>query len=452
MQKKITFFRFFATKFLHSTYFLLILMLNPEHFVQGCRHSETGYRRAFAACSKILFTFAAASRGLSFFYHLPLRYMKPTIFSLQTLLRDGLVALSLAGSSLLSAQPLTTQYAARLTPPPVYACLYTPEPPQIDGNVDEHVWERAVAISQLHDIQGEGFPKPSLPTEIRMLWDSTYLYVAARLVEPYIEATLATHDDIVWHENDFEVFLDPDGDGLGYFEIEINALGTLLDLQMSQPYRSGGHFFTAWNCPGIRRAVKLEGTLSDSTQRDTAWTIEMAIPHRALAVDFNDALEQSRVWRMNFSRVEWLHRQGPEENWVWAPTGVVDIHMPERWGYVCLVDSLNEPADAVKAETPYRPDDYRFLWLLFYTQKDFYAQHHRYISRLQHFPLAPEDFALLHLDAAHGSAASLPADGRGAEPQVEVSATPRAFELSLRRASLVLVLDQNGYFSVERDE
>lgn len=24
----------------------------------------------------------------------------------------------------------------------------------------------------------------------------------------------------------------------------------------------------------------------------------------------------------------------PEDNWVWAPTYVIDIHLPEYWGYV----------------------------------------------------------------------------------------------------------------------
>jgi hypothetical protein len=49
------------------------------------------------------------------------------------------------------------------------------------------------------------------------------------------------------------------------------------------------------------------------------------------------------IWRCDFSRVEWrvLTQSGQyvkdpaypnEDNWVWAPTGVVNIHEPERWG------------------------------------------------------------------------------------------------------------------------
>ena len=47
---------------------------------------------------------------------------------------------------------------------------------------------------------------------------------------------------------------------------------------------------------------------------------------------------------MNCSRVEWRHqvvdgkyRKVPrtkEDNWVWSPQGVIDMHRPEKWGVV----------------------------------------------------------------------------------------------------------------------
>jgi hypothetical protein len=40
------------------------------------------------------------------------------------------------------------------------------------------------------------------------------------------------------------------------------------------------------------------------------------------------------VWRINFSRVEWKAGQAKEDNWVWSPQGIVDMHVPDRWGYL----------------------------------------------------------------------------------------------------------------------
>ena len=59
-----------------------------------------------------------------------------------------------------------------------------------------------------------------------MLWDETNLYIAAELTETHIWSTLTRHDTIVFLDNDFEVFIDPDNDTHHYFEIEINAAGT----------------------------------------------------------------------------------------------------------------------------------------------------------------------------------------------------------------------------------
>jgi hypothetical protein len=53
------------------------------------------------------------------------------------------------------------------------------------------------------------------------------------------------------------------------------------------------------------------------------------------------------VWRINFSRVEWKldvkdgrYVKVPdtkEDNWVWSPQFVVDMHRPRMWGCVEFV-------------------------------------------------------------------------------------------------------------------
>jgi hypothetical protein len=180
-----------------------------------------------------------------------------------------------------------------------------------------------------------------------MLWDDSCLYVAARMKEPHLWATLTRHDAIVFHDNDFEVFLDPHGDGEQYFEIEINALNTVMDLFMNRPYRKGGTYDMTWDA-GLRSGVRLLGSLNDPSDRDRGWTLEMAIPYSALRRPGRRHLPNAGDrWRIDFSRVEWTldpvtggyaRRKGdkgrplPEDNWVWSPIGEVNMHIPERWG------------------------------------------------------------------------------------------------------------------------
>ena len=82
----------------------------------------------------------------------------------------------------------------------------------IDGDLNDKAWQSAEWITQLVDIEGESKPKPLYETEISLLWDDDFLYVAAELKEPNLWATMDKQDMYLFHENDFEVFLDPDGD------------------------------------------------------------------------------------------------------------------------------------------------------------------------------------------------------------------------------------------------
>ena len=100
---------------------------------------------------------------------------------------------------------------------------------------------------------------------MRMLWDYENLYISAVLEEPDVKALVKDHDDIVYHDNDFEVFLNPFCDEKLYYELETNALGTVMDLLMEKPYRKGGTYIMPWDFKGLQLAVKVHGTLNKET-------------------------------------------------------------------------------------------------------------------------------------------------------------------------------------------
>jgi len=222
---------------------------------------------------------------------------------------------------------------------PQYDCYRTADSIVVDGRLDEKSWKEARALSPLVDIRGsEEGPAPVKNTTIKMLWDDEYLYVGAVLEEDNIVAHLTQRDTIIYKENDFEIFLDPGGKGEGYFEIETSARGTVMDLMMSRPYSEEGNFYMPWDCPGLKLATHIEGTLNDPSDKDSYWSVEAAIPRKALMWGF-DKPSDHNPWRMNFSRVEYLEGKDGACNWVWAPTGVVDIHHPDLWGEVRFVNS-----------------------------------------------------------------------------------------------------------------
>ena len=184
-----------------------------------------------------------------------------------------------------------------------------------------------------------------------MLWDNNYLYVFAVLNEPHIWADLKQRDTVIFYNNDFEVFIDPSGTTFNYAEFEVNALGTEWDLLLDRPYRSGGKANNNWNPVGLKSAVKIFGSLNDPSDIDSCWTVEMAIPMNAL-IELKDHPKSIPVegekWRVNFSRVEWdfdlingrysrKKKDGkylPEYNWVWSNQKAINMHEPEKWGFV----------------------------------------------------------------------------------------------------------------------
>jgi eukaryotic-like serine/threonine-protein kinase len=221
----------------------------------------------------------------------------------------------------------------------------------IDGRMDEAAWALAPWTEDFIDIEGEDAkPRPRYRTRARMLWDDKYLYVAAEMEEPHVWWTLTEHDSIVYNDNDFEVFLDPDGDGACYFEIEVNAGNTILDLVMHKPYRAHGPMDIEWNAEGLRTAVHIDGTPNDPRDLDRGWSVEMAIPWSSLVASCGSTPppRAGDTWRANFSRVQWQHdivegryrkREGlREDNWVWSQQGEIDMHIPEHWGFIDFID------------------------------------------------------------------------------------------------------------------
>jgi len=260
--------------------------------------------------------------------------------------------LCVSGLAPLGAQRASTDLEATPFAPRRYVCYRAPSRLNLDGNLDEPGWAAAPWSDVFVDIEGDRRPQPRFRTRVKMLWDDEYFYVAAEMEEPDVWATLTERDAVMFHDNDFEVFVDPDGDTHAYYELEVNALGTPWDLMLVKPYRDGGPAINAWDIAGLRIGVDVRGTLNRAGDRDQGWTVEIAMPWKILreaAPDHRPPKSGDR-WRVNFSRVEWQvdvaeGRYGkrlapgtkdplPENNWVWSPQGAINMHMPERWGYI----------------------------------------------------------------------------------------------------------------------
>jgi hypothetical protein len=207
---------------------------------------------------------------------------------------------------------------------------------------------------------------------------------------------LKQKDTIIFYNNDFEVFIDPDGDTHNYYELELNALNTNWDLFVSKPYREGNVVLNDFTITGLKSAIKVDGTINNPNDIDKGWVVEMAIPWSVYKKSyFEKNVPKDQFWRVNFSRVNWnfqitdgkyerkkdskgkfLH----EYNWVWSPTGVVNMHEPEKWGYVYFSSKLAGKKDEFSI-----PQDEKIKWELYKlhrAQKSYYNTHKTFATSI----------------------------------------------------------------------
>lgn len=266
---------------------------------------------------------------------------------------------------------------------------------EIDGDSSDASWKAVQWSSNFIDI--EGVKQPKYQTNVKMLWDETYFYILAKIEEPHVWADIELRDAIIFYNNDFEVFIDPDGDTHNYYELEINALNTVWDLFITKPYReSDAPVLNDWNYTGLKSAVSVSGTLNNPNDIDQGWTLEIAIPFKDLRTAYRqDNIPRDQFWRVNFSRVNWQHEISngeysrkkningtyfEEYNWVWSPQGVINMHEPEKWGYVYF------SSKEVGNESFSIPLDEEIKWKmyqLFRKQKAHHGKHKTWITSLE---------------------------------------------------------------------
>jgi WD40 repeat protein/serine/threonine protein kinase len=295
-------------------------------------------------------------------------------------------------------------------PPRGYVCYRATGPIAIDGKLDDAAWQAVPWTENFVDIEGDRRLPPHFRTRAKMLWDDQYFYIGAELEEPHVQGSFTKRDSFIFHEdNDFEVFLNPDGNNHNYAELEMNALNTVWDLRLKKPYRDQGEAEHDWDIPGLKTAVHVNGTVNNPRDIDQGWTIEIAIPWEIVPALKNDQAAGSgdprrtaarpprdgEQWRVNFSRVEWRfdiadgkyvrRKDRREDNWVWSPQGVVNMHQTETWGYVQF--SAAPPGKAAFHPDPAGPAKH-VLHRIYYAQRSFHKDHGRYANSLAELKLA----------------------------------------------------------------
>lgn len=250
-----------------------------------------------------------------------------------------------------------------------YIAYQTNEQITIDGNLNKSAWNLAPKSPRFVDIVTG---KPALyNTKAAMLWDDEYLYVGYWIEEPYVSASFTKRDDLLFNENNVELFIDG---GDTYYEFEINALNTIYEVFFiwKDAYKIGGKFdvpefnvherdaytfggnhdriskyfwkgthsrglrwaFRDWDLPGLKTAVQVDGKINDDSHVDNGWTVEIALPWKGMKWLANGRSlppEEGDEWKFQFARYEKLKSLEQNVGWAWHSTYSDDNHRPEKF-------------------------------------------------------------------------------------------------------------------------
>lgn len=188
---------------------------------------------------------------------------------------------------------------------------------QLGADLSSEPWGGAARV-ELRQVQSGLLPEQRTTVYVGRDDVGLRLLFVAEDTHPW--ATLTERDAPLYTEEVVEVFLDPEGDGQAYFEIEVNPNNAVLDGCMRR-IRSGYRKDFRWCCEGLQTAVR---------RTERGWAAELAIPFLSVT---NRVPEAGDTWRANFTRID-RPKGKPRELSAWSPTGLAQFHVPSCFGVV----------------------------------------------------------------------------------------------------------------------
>ncbi len=171
-------------------------------------------------------------------------------------------------------------------------------------------------------------------TRFFVLHDGEALYVQFCVNEAHVRSVQTVYQSPVYTDSCVEFFVQP-VKGKGYFNIEINAGGTLLASYIEDSTR-GPHGFAKWTPMDLTWGSQLEICSSlprvVEPEQSAQWSLRYRLPY-ALFEPFTGPMME-KIWRGNFYK---CGNATSHPHWVsWAPLSARNFHLPMCFGSLSL--------------------------------------------------------------------------------------------------------------------
>ena len=232
----------------------------------------------------------------------------------------------------------------------------------VDADLERPAWAGAEWTPRF--AQAETGRLASLATQAALLWDEQALYAAFRLEERDVWTTGLDRTALLWEENAVGIAVAGPG---AWYELCISPANRTSEVFFvwKDAYRRGGRYdtpefdlttqrpmvfggdagpvhprglrwgFLDWHLPGLRSAVRIDGTLDQRGDVDRGWTVEIALPWAGLdrVAAEPGPPRDGDCWPISLARVQMIDQRAQRYAAVWQPypTKAADWAMPDRF-------------------------------------------------------------------------------------------------------------------------
>lgn len=214
-----------------------------------------------------------------------------------------------------------------------YSCLYTQLPIEVDGILNESVWKKSKSVGAFMIPAADG-KHAKAQTVAKLAWDLDYLYFAAEMADSSLVAELKNHDDFLWHEDVFELFFRPSANHTGYYEFQVNPLGTTFDIYWPSQENQGDLFKQQLGADEFQFDV-----VARAKGDNSGWLVEGRIRWRDM-MHTGGRPAANEIWTFALCRYDYLPDQDPELSSS-APLSENNFHFLEDYRTIQFVGPVN---------------------------------------------------------------------------------------------------------------
>src|SRR5438105_4489979 len=213
--------------------------------------------------------------------------------------------------------------AALLTPEKVTPTRLTrfDKPPVIDGKMDEDVWKTAALFKDFVQYRPGDMTPPSEPTEVRIGYDSKFLYVGFHCFDDpsKVRATIPKRDQ-VFDDDWVGIWLDTFNDGRRAYELIFSPLGVQADAIFTE---------------GVNEDFSVDIVMeSKGALTSDGYTVEVAIPFKSLRY----VAGKDKLWGLHLLRT--IKRFNNEQS-TWMPISRDNSSLLGQEGHVTGLEGLS---------------------------------------------------------------------------------------------------------------